>query len=68
VEVSFRKLNVYQVALRFLPMAQEIAARLPTPHACRPVEARLAVDLNQVNQANELLLPIVRMLSKMCLS
>ena len=33
VWVNFRKLNVYQFAVRFLPMAHEIAANLPKPHA-----------------------------------
>ena len=47
--VNFRKLEVYRYAIQFLPLAAEIGQ----------------IDQAQAGRADEILLPIVRMLSKM---
>ena len=47
--VNFRKLNVYQFAIRFLPMANELAANIPRPHSSLADQLRraaLSIPLN----------------------
>lgn len=109
--MNFRKLEVYQTAIRFLPLAAGIADRLPpryTAMADQLRRAALSIPLNiaegsgktsgpdqrrfysigsamecaaiidacsalapieqaQMQEADQLLLSVVRMLSKMCL-
>jgi four helix bundle protein len=111
--MSFRRLDVYQLAVGFLPLASEIAAALPQRHAALAAELRRAslsipldtaegsgkttgpdqrrcyamargsamecaalgdacvalklVESAPAHDADDLLVAIVRMLSKMCL-
>src|SRR4030042_6276411 len=58
--VNFRKLDVYQYAVRFLPLAHEIAPILPNPHAALSDQLRrasMSISLNIAEGAGKTTVP-----------